>query len=359
IDASNDDVVNDAYQPQNDLAPKHNWFTRPPRLPTLDPEWNKGKEVDDSQEHTWFNDLLSTEKSSIELEYNMEECYKALSDQLDWNNLEGDRCPFDLTEKTFSLKFISREEVYFVNYKDKGCKIRVSGYQRHDHELMKFLKHDVYSHQKIMSLKSVKVNKLHGYGYLEEIMVRRADRQLYKFKEGDFKSYHQKKIQDVQLGVESYQRKLNITKPHKEFPGISVKELYTPLFDPPGVVYEDLNKQKRVMWADELYKFSDGTLKLNSNYSPLTKALEAKVMVAIVGEEVPWPEEVEVDLPSVRLIRMMVKECLEGCVGVGGGEVNGGGDDFGVSKSLLGEIPGVVIGESGGEIFGDDGGAVW
>ncbi|GKC27537.1 retrotransposon protein, putative, ty1-copia subclass [Tanacetum coccineum] len=43
---------------------------------------------------------------------------------------------------------------------------------------------------------------------------------------------------------------------------------------------------------------------------------------------------------------------------VHGGEVNGGGDDFGVSKSLLGEIPRVVIGESGGEVFGDDGGAV-
>ncbi|GKD71582.1 hypothetical protein Tco_1325672 [Tanacetum coccineum] len=37
IDALNDDVVNDADQPQNDPAPKHNWFTQPPRPPTLDP----------------------------------------------------------------------------------------------------------------------------------------------------------------------------------------------------------------------------------------------------------------------------------------------------------------------------------
>ncbi|GJW84746.1 hypothetical protein Tco_0157891, partial [Tanacetum coccineum] len=36
-------------------------------------------------------------------------------------------------------------------------------------------------------------------------------------------------------------------------------------------------------------------------------------------------------------------ECLEGCVGAGRGEVNGGREDFEVSKSLLGEIPGVVI----------------
>nr|GFC69880.1 hypothetical protein [Tanacetum cinerariifolium] len=31
--------------------------------------------------------------------------------------------------------------------------------------------------------------------------------------------------------------------------------------NPPGIVYEDLNKQKRVLRADEMYKFSDGTLK--------------------------------------------------------------------------------------------------
>nr|GEY40479.1 hypothetical protein [Tanacetum cinerariifolium] len=37
-------------------------------------------------------------KSYVELEYNMEECYKALNDQLDWNNPEGDRYPFDLSK---------------------------------------------------------------------------------------------------------------------------------------------------------------------------------------------------------------------------------------------------------------------
>ncbi|GJR69790.1 hypothetical protein Tco_0015855 [Tanacetum coccineum] len=53
------------------------------------------------------------------------------------------------------------------------------------------------------------------------------------------------------------------------------------------------------------------------------------------------------------------EECLEGCVGAGRGEVNGGGDDFGVSKNFLGEILRVVIGESGRETFGDDRGAIW
>ncbi|GJY73445.1 hypothetical protein Tco_0477876 [Tanacetum coccineum] len=46
----------------------------------------------------------------------------------------------------------------------------------------KTLKHNC---QKILSVVNVKVQKLHGYGHLEEIVVRRADRQLYKFKEGN------------------------------------------------------------------------------------------------------------------------------------------------------------------------------
>ncbi|GJY66317.1 hypothetical protein Tco_0468555 [Tanacetum coccineum] len=50
------------------------------------------------------------------------------------------------------------------------------------------------------------------------------------------------------------------------------------------------------------------------------------------------------------------EECLNGWVGAGGGEVKGGGVDFGVSRTLLGEIFGEIIGESGGEVFKVDGG---
>ncbi|GJV12256.1 hypothetical protein Tco_1353797 [Tanacetum coccineum] len=50
--------------------------------------------------------------------------------------------------------------------------------------------------------------------HLEEIMVKRADRQPYKFKK-------------------SYQKKLNITAPQQTFPEIEFKELYTPSYKPP------------------------------------------------------------------------------------------------------------------------------
>nr|GEV25272.1 hypothetical protein [Tanacetum cinerariifolium] len=61
----------------------------------------------------------SAEIKSIELEYNMKECFKALTDKLDWNNPEGDRCPFDLT-KPLPLKgrpgrLIFSNEYFFNN----------------------------------------------------------------------------------------------------------------------------------------------------------------------------------------------------------------------------------------------------
>ncbi|GJS56013.1 hypothetical protein Tco_0629375 [Tanacetum coccineum] len=52
------------------------------------------------------------------------------------------------------------------------------------------------------------------------------------------------------------------------------------------------------------------------------------------------------------------RESKKAWVGAREGEVKGGGIDFGVSKSLLGEILGVIISEGGGEIFRDDEGAM-
>ncbi|GJS98019.1 hypothetical protein Tco_0819189 [Tanacetum coccineum] len=46
-------------------------------------------------------------------------------------------------------------------------------------QMNKFSKQNVYSTQKILSVKSVSVKKVHGYGHLEEVQMKRADRQLY------------------------------------------------------------------------------------------------------------------------------------------------------------------------------------
>ncbi|GJW37783.1 hypothetical protein Tco_0060703 [Tanacetum coccineum] len=67
----------------------------------------------------------------------------------------------------------------------------------YDKDAEKGIKH--WGKSKILGVKSVSVQKLHGYGHLEEIVVKRADRQLYKFKEGDFVDLHLNDIEYMLL----------------------------------------------------------------------------------------------------------------------------------------------------------------
>ncbi|GJS51863.1 hypothetical protein Tco_0625225 [Tanacetum coccineum] len=247
--------------------------------------------------------------------------------KLAWNNPEGDRYPFDMSKPlclqgrpghlTVSddyffnndlgyLKSSDPERTYTTSItKTKAARYEIVGIEDMVPMLWSTIKHEYDKMlQKGSSIRvkgSVSVKKLHGYSHLEEVVVKRADRQLCKFKEGDFVDLHlndiedmlllavqhkifhlnesdivdfivalcmftrsliiKRRVEDLQLCVESYKKKLNITPPQQTFPEIEFKELYTPSYKRPGVIYEDLVKQKRVMRADELYKFSNGTLK--------------------------------------------------------------------------------------------------
>ncbi|GJV62060.1 hypothetical protein Tco_1468160 [Tanacetum coccineum] len=70
----------------------------------------------------------------------------------------------------------------------------------------------------------------------------------------------QRRMEDLQLGVESYQKKLNLTKPDTYRSNLRRRDAYTPYFDPRGFIYENKDKKNRLMRIDELHKFSNGTL---------------------------------------------------------------------------------------------------
>ncbi|GJS96462.1 hypothetical protein Tco_0803430 [Tanacetum coccineum] len=132
-----------------------------------------------------------------------------------------------------------------------------------------------------MSVVSVQIEKKSSYGYLKEIVVRRADQKLYKFKKGDILDLHLNDIEDILLLID--QNKffnlegdviVDFVTALKMFTrGIIIKngvkdvqlEPYTPNFDPPRVIYEDKNKKKRLMCVDEINKFCDSTLQLVHN----------------------------------------------------------------------------------------------
>nr|GEV93718.1 retrovirus-related Pol polyprotein from transposon TNT 1-94 [Tanacetum cinerariifolium] len=97
---------------------------------------------------------------------------------------------------------------------------------------------DVYSTKHILAVTHVSVMRKHGYGYLEEIVVRRVDNVLYRFKEGD-------DVTDFAIALRMFTRSLVIQK--KRHP-------YTPYKDPQGFIYVDDYKRNRLMRSDELYK---------------------------------------------------------------------------------------------------------
>ncbi|GJW31751.1 hypothetical protein Tco_0051783, partial [Tanacetum coccineum] len=69
-----------------------------------------------------------------------------------------------------------------------------------------------------------------------------------------------KRAKDLPLGVESYQKKLNITKTETYRSEISNLTPYAAYNNPQGIIYIDKFKRNRFMRSEELYKFCDGTL---------------------------------------------------------------------------------------------------
>ncbi|GJU59967.1 hypothetical protein Tco_1237733 [Tanacetum coccineum] len=155
-------------EPRDETASRRDWFKKPtpPQEPT-DPDWNVGKTTQEGPTQNWlmtlaaststdkslkdFDELMSTpidfssfvlnglkidnltqeillglafrllkgtRSNYVELEYNFEECYKALSKKLDWENPEGGDYPFDLSKPFPLITHGKRQRVpfeFFIN----------------------------------------------------------------------------------------------------------------------------------------------------------------------------------------------------------------------------------------------------
>ncbi|GJT31984.1 hypothetical protein Tco_0922403 [Tanacetum coccineum] len=181
--------------------------------------------------------MKGTCKSVVELEYHLEEVFKATNEQLDWHNPKGRLYPHDLSKplpliqnargrqvipfdrfinndleylkgESLSQKYTtlitktkaadyghvkwiedkvprsiwSPEQViydkhaYWGTYHWRPKRQRFYGYTT-NMEISK----DVYSRHMIIAITSFKIMEFFGYKHLEEITVRRQDDQLYRF----------------------------------------------------------------------------------------------------------------------------------------------------------------------------------
>ncbi|GJY16563.1 hypothetical protein Tco_0386985 [Tanacetum coccineum] len=173
-----------------------------------------------------FRLLKGTRMNYAELEYDFEECYKALSKKLDWKYPEGGDYPFDLSKPLPLITRGNRQRVpfkFFINndlkylqggistmtYTTSTTKTKAAQYDLPGIEDMSFYafargmqsRGDVYSTKRILAVTHISVMRKHGYVYLEEIIMRRADNALYRFKEGDFPQLRINDIEDMLLLV--------------------------------------------------------------------------------------------------------------------------------------------------------------
>nr|GEZ86275.1 hypothetical protein [Tanacetum cinerariifolium] len=147
------------------------------------------------------------------LEYHLEEVFKATTDQLDWVNPEA--CPLR------SLQLGGKRQQFY------GFAINQESAR------------DVYSKRRIIAVTKLKIVEWHKYKYLDWITRR---------------------MEDLQLGVESYQKKLNLTKLDSYRSDLKRKEAYIAYSNLRGFIYQNKDRKNGLMRIDELHKFSDGML---------------------------------------------------------------------------------------------------
>ncbi|GJW63945.1 hypothetical protein Tco_0115829 [Tanacetum coccineum] len=259
-------------QPVDETTQFPDWFQKPAKPPTPDRDWNKTLPAAHGPIQPWisnlaqkedpresFNELMDTPldfsafvlnrlkvdtltpellagptfelmkgscKSLVELEYFLEEVCKATTDQLDWNNPEGQQYPHDLRKPLPLIPNSRGRRVipfdHFINndlaYLSGGVSSRtyatsVTKTKAADYGHIKWIEdlvpntmwinresaRDVYSRHRILAVTKLKIVEWHNYKHLDWITVRRNDDKLYTFKEGDYNRLRLQDIEDMLL----------------------------------------------------------------------------------------------------------------------------------------------------------------
>nr|GEY99291.1 hypothetical protein [Tanacetum cinerariifolium] len=226
-----------------------------------------------------FKLLKGTRTNFAELEYDFEECYKALSEKLNWDNPEcGGISTMTYTTSTTKTKAAQYDLPSIEDMVPNIWSPVKVAYDKH-------VKWGI-SHWR-EQLTRVEVMQKHRYGYLREIELRRADNELYTFKEGDFPRLRINDIEDMLILV--VQNRLTNLSGNDIFDFSIALQMFTESMviqerveDLQKLPEEDQHHQARknmLMRSDKLYKFSDGTLtRLRTSLGYITKNIQMEYL---------------------------------------------------------------------------------
>nr|GEV84465.1 integrase, catalytic region, zinc finger, CCHC-type, peptidase aspartic, catalytic [Tanacetum cinerariifolium] len=257
----------------------------------------------------------------IHLQYQMEECHKLLTDSVDDSIIRHNVSkPLPLggppSQVTIQSDFFFNKDLEYLRYGIKGskhalsiskmkaayypdvglekmvpdqmwideeCKYDIAAmygisqwrFQRQQFYIDKHTSEGdgraVRTHMRILSVVRIEVFSMYGYDYKKKIVLCRADLNEHIIAERDFKYLYpsdfedlhlviRQRVKDFQLGIESYQTQLNLTKPRWDATGFKYKHDYTVIDSPRAVTFWDRYGVQMIMRFNEIHKFSDGTL---------------------------------------------------------------------------------------------------
>nr|GEW11452.1 retrovirus-related Pol polyprotein from transposon TNT 1-94 [Tanacetum cinerariifolium] len=266
-----------------------------------------------------FMDWFFFNPNVIHLQYQMEECHKLLSNSVDDSILRHNVSqPLPLGgppgQVTIQSDFFFNKDLEYLRFGSKGSrpvlsisKMKVAYYPdagleqmvpdqiwikeecKYDIAAMYGISHwwfqrqrfyidrhtfegdrrAVRTHMWILSVIRIEVFSMYGYDYMKKIVLHRADLNEYVIAERDFKYLYPSDFEDLyllnlqedfQLGIESYQTQLNLTKPRWDSTGFKYKHEYTVIDSPRAVMFQDKYGVQMIMRFNKIHKFSDGTL---------------------------------------------------------------------------------------------------
>ncbi|GKC17894.1 hypothetical protein Tco_1014676 [Tanacetum coccineum] len=257
----------------------------------------------------------------VHLQFQMEECHKLFTDQVDdailrYNVSKPLPLGGDPGHVIIQLDFFFNKDLEYLRYDqmwiEEECKYDIAAmygishwwFQRQrfyiDRHISEGDRRAVRTHMRILSVVRIEVFSMYGYNYMKIIVLRRADLKEYVIAERDFKYLYpsdfedlyllnlqghlnhlspkdkkilttavnlwtrnlviRQRVEDFQLGIESYQTQLNLTKPRWDAKGFEYKHDFTVIDSPRAVTFRDKYGVHMIMRFNEIHKFSDGTL---------------------------------------------------------------------------------------------------
>nr|GFB62424.1 hypothetical protein [Tanacetum cinerariifolium] len=156
-----------------------------------------------------------------------------------------------------------------INY-DKHALWGVSHWGRKRQQFYRFAVNresalDEYSKRRIIAVTDLKIVEWHNYKHLDWISLSNLTVEWRFAFNVSLRMFTrsiviQRRMEDLQLGVESYQKRLNLTKPDTYRSDLKRRKVFMAYSNPRGFIYQNRDKKNRLMRIDELHKFSDGTL---------------------------------------------------------------------------------------------------